>query len=59
LLNRQVKEFGLNPELGYFLSIAAYIGFSTLFFSKLPYAECFNITAGLSMIQWDTFSLLL
>jgi hypothetical protein len=38
MMNRRLRDFGLNPVIGYVLSLALFAGFSVFLFSKTGYA---------------------
>ena len=49
MTNRSLKDFGLNPLLGYFLLFAGFVGFSILLFSKTEFARYLYILIALSI----------
>ena len=50
MLNRQITDFGLHPIVGYFLSLAAFIGLSIYLFLRTEYATYIYIPAAISFI---------
>lgn len=51
MLNRQIADLGLNPFLGYVLSVAAFTGLSILLFSKTEFAVYIFLALALSLVM--------
>lgn len=50
MLNRQIADLGLNPFLGYALSVAAFTGLSILLFSKTEFAVYIYLATSISLL---------
>ena len=54
MLNRQLTEWGIEPLIGCFVGIAAFVGVSIKLFEKTQYAEYIYIAAALSIaLKWN------
>jgi len=52
MISRQMTALGIHPAIGYFLGLAAFIGFSLLLFDRTELAPLIYILAALSVAFW-------